>query len=317
MPETISLPLSQIRTDGGTQPREYLNELVLEEYVEAMAEGAAFPPVTLFFDGVHHWLADGFHRFFAAKKYGVDTLLAETHQGTRRDAILFAAGANATHGLRRTNADKRRAVMTLLQDEEWQRWSNREMARQCGVTHTFVGKLRKAFLEGEQEPAAARMGRSGAESEWGQNASAGAGDMEPNTPLSQVYDDPTPAPPDGVGASRPAPMMFGGEAPMGHDGLEHTHLNVPPLEVPPDPEAMTRQPGAPKPTLDALAAPKQQQPADWVAERIADWLLELAEVYDGVTDAVVRQAADQLVAQYGKGRQGRGAADPVEPEVPF
>lgn len=307
MPETISLPLNQIRTDGGTQPREYLNELVLEEYVEAMAQGVEFPPVTLFYDGAHYWLADGFHRFFAAKKYGVDALSAEMHQGTRRDAILFAAGANATHGLRRTNADKRRAVMTLLQDEEWQRWSNREMARQCGVTHTFVGKLRKEFLEGGQEPAAARMGRTGPEAE--RNSPRAAGDAERHTPLSQVYDDPTPAPPDSVGASRPAPMMYGAESPVASDGLEPPYLDAPPFEVPRDPGAMTRRAGEPKPTLEALAAPRHQQPADWVAERIADWLLDLAEVYDGVTEAVVRQAADQLVSQYDKARQG--------PEAPF
>ncbi len=311
MPETIAL--HQIRTDGGTQPREYLNELVLEEYVEAMSQGAEFPPVTLFYDGVHYWLADGFHRFFAAKKYGVDALLAETHQGTRRDAILYAAGANATHGLRRTNADKRRAVMTLLGDEEWRAWSNREMARQCGVTHTFVGKLRKEFLEGGQEPAAATMGRP--ETAWERNPPATAADVEHSAPLSQVYDDPTPAPPDREG-SRPAPMMYG-TAPMDADGLAHQPVDVPPFDVPRDVEATTRRAGDPKPTLDTLAAPRRQQPADWVAERIADWLLDLSEVYDGVTASVVRQAAEQLVSQYDRARQGPSAASPVEPEVPF
>lgn len=316
MPETFSpsLPLNQIRTDGGTQPREYLNESVLEEYVEAMSQGAEFPPVTLFYDGVHYWLADGFHRFFAAKKYGVDTLSAETQQGTRRDAILFAAGANATHGLRRTNADKRRAVMTLLRDEEWQRWSNREMARQCGVTHTFAGKLRKEFLEGDREPAVARMGRTG--SEWEYNAPGADGDVERNTPLSQVYDDPTLVPPGNVGATRAAPMMFAGDPSAANDGREHTQLDVPPFEVPRDPGAATRRAGDPKPTLEALAAPRRQQPADWVAERIADWLLDLAEAYEGVTESVVRQVADRLVSQYDKARQGSGEMSP-EPEVPF
>ena len=35
-----------------------------------------------------------------------------------------------------TNADKRRAVETLLNDAEWATWSDREIARQCGVHHT-------------------------------------------------------------------------------------------------------------------------------------------------------------------------------------
>ena len=150
MLETVIL--DDIRTDGGTQPREYLNELVLSEYAESMAEGTEFPPVVLFFDGDYYWLADGFHRFFAAKKCGAHDLVADVRQGARRDARLYAVGANAAHGLRRTNADKRRAALTLLQDEEWQRWSNREIARQCGVTHTFVAKLRRELLEALPTP---------------------------------------------------------------------------------------------------------------------------------------------------------------------
>ena len=63
-------------------------------------------------------------------------------QGTQRDAILFSVGANAVHGQRRTNSDKRRAVETLLRDEEWSKWSGREIARRCGVHHSYVAKLR-------------------------------------------------------------------------------------------------------------------------------------------------------------------------------
>ena len=60
----------------------------------------------------------------------------------QRDAILFSVSANAQHGQRRTNEDKRRAVMRLLEDPEWSRWPAREIARQCGVTHPFVSALR-------------------------------------------------------------------------------------------------------------------------------------------------------------------------------
>ncbi len=51
-------------------------------------------------------------------------------------------GANADHGLRRTYADKRRAVEMLLQDEEWRTWSDRAIADQTKTTHPFVGKIR-------------------------------------------------------------------------------------------------------------------------------------------------------------------------------
>jgi hypothetical protein len=71
----------------------------------------------------------------------------EVRPGTRRDAVLCAAGANAMHGLRRTNADKRRAVETLLRDEEWGSWSDREITRRCHVSDRFVNGVRKALGE--------------------------------------------------------------------------------------------------------------------------------------------------------------------------
>jgi hypothetical protein len=42
--------------------------------------------------------------------------------------VLYTVGANATHGLRRSNADKRRAVSMLLDDPEWAQWSNLAIA---------------------------------------------------------------------------------------------------------------------------------------------------------------------------------------------
>lgn len=70
-------------------------------------------------------------------------------QGGLRDAILHSVGANATHGLRKTNADKRRAVGILLEDElvsidpeTGNPWSNREIARRCAVDEWLVRKLR-------------------------------------------------------------------------------------------------------------------------------------------------------------------------------
>jgi hypothetical protein len=141
--EATHLKISAIRTDGGTQPRAEVYPEAVEEYAQAMMENIEFPPVTVFFDGSEYWLADGFHRLVAAGKIGKIYLTAEIKQGSRRDAILYSTGANATHGLRRTNADKRRAVETLLSDEEWSLWSDREIARRCAVTHPFVIKMRE------------------------------------------------------------------------------------------------------------------------------------------------------------------------------
>ncbi|CAN7202505.1 hypothetical protein LJR030_000523 [Rhizobium sp. LjRoot30] len=42
-----------------------------------------------------------------------------------------------------TNEDKRRAVMTLLQDAEWMRWNDVRVAKAAGVSSMFVGRVRK------------------------------------------------------------------------------------------------------------------------------------------------------------------------------
>lgn len=71
-------------------------------------------------------------------------------------AVLHSVGANAQHGQRRTNADKRKAVMTLLNDEEWGQWSDREIARQCAVSKSFVNKLRPSLSTMDSEKSVPR-----------------------------------------------------------------------------------------------------------------------------------------------------------------
>ena len=144
---TQPIKIDLVRIDGGTQPRVAISEQTVSEYAEAMIDAnTAMPAVDVFFDGVVYWLADGFHRYHAARKNGLDYLVAHVHSGTRRDAVLFSVGANQAHGLRRTNDDKRRAVLTLLNDEEWAKWSNREIARRCGVGHQIVEPLRASLV---------------------------------------------------------------------------------------------------------------------------------------------------------------------------
>ena len=147
MTDTAQVAVADIKINGGTQPRCEINDALVSEYAEAMQAGEQFPPVVVFEDGVGFWLADGFHRTHAARRAGVESIAAEVHQGTKRDAILYSVGANAAHGQRRTNADKRKAVMTLLEDDEWSSWPQRKIAAQCNVTQGFVSKLASGLEE--------------------------------------------------------------------------------------------------------------------------------------------------------------------------
>jgi hypothetical protein len=142
-----TIPLSRIK-DGGAQIRAEMNLDTVNEYAEAMLNGAVFPPIILFYDGTDYWPGDGFHRIRAARKIERDSIGAEVRKGTVRDAILYGIGANATHGLRRTQADKRRAVERLLKDPECAQWSDRKIAETAKVDHKTVGKIRRE-LSGE------------------------------------------------------------------------------------------------------------------------------------------------------------------------
>jgi len=138
----VELRLADLRLDGGTQSREGINHLHVQALVEARERGDILPPIEVYFDGDNRWLVDGFHRFQAHKKMGLETMRARVLEGTQREAILASVGKNSNHGLPRTHADKRRAVSRLLEDIEWRQWSDREIARLTGTSHTFVGGVR-------------------------------------------------------------------------------------------------------------------------------------------------------------------------------
>jgi hypothetical protein len=110
-----SYEIDKLILDAGTQMREQIDEFLVEEYAEAYRNGVQMPPIDVFTDGDFVWVGDGFHRVHGAKRSGMTEIPGATHNGTLEDAKWFACAANRAHGLRRTNADKRRAVeMALL-----------------------------------------------------------------------------------------------------------------------------------------------------------------------------------------------------------
>jgi hypothetical protein len=141
--ETRVIAIELIRTNPSVQVRLKTTRDVIEDYAVAMREGAEFPPLVVFQEGEAFVVGDGFHRLAAARQAGLTNLNCELRPGGIREARLFAAGANATHGLPRTNEDKRSAVMRLLNDQEWCGWSDRSIARHCHVGHQLVGDLRQ------------------------------------------------------------------------------------------------------------------------------------------------------------------------------
>lgn len=147
------IKVEEIKVDDRTQPRASLDSATVAEYMERMQkpqnggpirdlEDRPFEPIKVFRDGDVYWLADGFHRVEAALKKRISVIQADVESGTLRDAIRFSLSANARHGLRRTNADKRRAVERALCDEEWVKLSDNKLGKMCAVSRPFVGKVR-------------------------------------------------------------------------------------------------------------------------------------------------------------------------------
>ncbi len=143
----MQLDIEQIRLDGGTQPRAAYHFGLAEAYAEDMQAGAVFPPVTVFYDGADYWLADGFHRVLAAEKLDQPTIDADVRQGTQQDAQWYSYSVNLAHGLRRSNDDKRRAVVAALAHPRAAEMSDHQIAAHVGVSQPFVSGLRNRVTD--------------------------------------------------------------------------------------------------------------------------------------------------------------------------
>jgi hypothetical protein len=165
--------------DGtSTQMREAESEAVTAEYTERVREAwseaerealqlaekgqQANPivlmrnpfaePLRVWSDGSTFFLSDGAHRLKAFKRADVPVAPCKVFQGSFRDALFDATGANVGHGLNRTPTTKRNAVLQLLKDPHWGSMSDRQIAKQTGSSHPTVAKLRAELYAEQSAP---------------------------------------------------------------------------------------------------------------------------------------------------------------------
>jgi len=143
----MMIAIDKIRDDGGTQTRASLSAEYIDELAEYLNEGEGheLPDIVVYDDGENLWLSDGFHRLGGYRKSGKTEIPADVRKGSLQDALLHSAGANGSHGLRRTNDDKREAVKMLLKVKEWQERSNAWIAEKCRVSDHLVASVRESF----------------------------------------------------------------------------------------------------------------------------------------------------------------------------
>ena len=137
------VPMNQLRLDGGTQPRVEMDIDHIDRCADAYKSQEDLPPLVVFDDKKDLWLADGFHRYHGAEKAKIKKITCDVKPGTQRDAILYSLGCNSRHGLPRSREDLRRSVEIALKDDEWRRWSDRQIAKVCNTSHPTVAKYRE------------------------------------------------------------------------------------------------------------------------------------------------------------------------------
>ena len=174
----VTVPIYDIVIDSHINTRE-LDEDVIEEYREAMREY-----------GKEHWqsfwnesprmtesnhLYSGFHTVTAAmREFGREYEISVVQEGKDwRDAYFLATRMNATHGRRRTNAEKEEAVKRWLEDEEMCQWTDGHIARECLVSAPFVSKRRRLETISSQ-PTKRKFVDSDGEIQWKETEQIGA-----------------------------------------------------------------------------------------------------------------------------------------------
>ena len=164
-----SVSLASIVIDKRFQTRVAMDQGAIADYADAIRQAGVwpFPPIKI----VSQFLVDGFHRVEAAKRVAADQQttveLRKSLQSVPCErvtvdissdnvpdlALQHALAANHAHGLKPSNADKRRAVELAL--DRWPDKSDREIAKLTGTSHTFAstvrGELQVATLPRESE----------------------------------------------------------------------------------------------------------------------------------------------------------------------
>ncbi len=153
--------VSLLKLDERLQCRESVPEETIRAYEDRWREKIEFPPVEAYEVEGELYVTDGFCRVLSAQNVGKSKVPCLVRKGSWQDAVAAACCANSQHGLPRTNADKRKAAtMAIL---EFGDKPNREIARICGVSHTYIDNLRikqneadaivEAITEGKELPA--------------------------------------------------------------------------------------------------------------------------------------------------------------------
>lgn len=144
-----NLRIADISVDLKVQLKQRgIDENTVRAYIDALTNDATFPPIVVFQDGNSLWLADGFHRVSAYRFCGRQEVEADVRIGSRDEAIVYAATANAATGRPMSREQKKEAGERLI---KMTGDSNMEIARKLAIADVTVmrwrEKLSSTFVE--------------------------------------------------------------------------------------------------------------------------------------------------------------------------
>lgn len=186
------LPITSIEATAGTQARVSLSQETIDEYARLIKEGVILPPIKVFTEkgSERHILADGFHTLKASAKAGLTKIAVNQEEGTMHDALIYALGANHDHGLPRSRADKRNAVLMALKDPEVSELSNRKVAEICRVSKDLVRTIKEEKAEKKKQKPAPKPPTKPDPAKQ-ESASQSSPSVRPHRELSQNQKDKT------------------------------------------------------------------------------------------------------------------------------
>lgn len=147
--ETKKFPIEDVVRDASCQSRAIGNAEATDDYAAHLRAGGTLPDIEVFLVNGVPYVVDGFHRLDAHLAAGVTFVRAViVGRGTVDEAAWYATGANKSNGLRRTNADKRKAVRNALTNPIGSEQSSRTIADHVGVSDFLVREVREE-VEGQ------------------------------------------------------------------------------------------------------------------------------------------------------------------------
>lgn len=115
MPEIKTLLIRDL--DDSFQIRKTTHEDAIDQYAEKMLESGGwgkFPPIDVVFVDGKYKIADGIHRFNAAKRAGLESVPCVVTQGTKLDLLRGSLVKNRRQGIGWPPSDSHHATRTVL-----------------------------------------------------------------------------------------------------------------------------------------------------------------------------------------------------------